>query len=270
MNRHEKSVLNQHPCFNRAAARWFTHIHLPVASGCNIKCNYCSRKFDCVNENAPGFITKTISPREALKKVHNMMRQDVRLRVVGVAGPGEALADKETMDTLSMLHSCYPNLIKCISTNGLMLEESLDLLQEFGVKTVTVTVNAIDPDIARKIYGWVFYKNKPHYGFAGASLLIDKQIAGIREANSRGILVKVNTVLIPGINDIHLKQVAITVRKAGAFVMNVIPLVPQAEFSLLPAPSGKMLYKTRRELAPVIRQTDCREQCLQDMRKIYC
>lgn len=35
MDGDEKSILNQHPCFNRAAARWFTHIHLPVAGGCN-------------------------------------------------------------------------------------------------------------------------------------------------------------------------------------------------------------------------------------------
>jgi nitrogen fixation protein NifB len=270
MNGDEKSILNQHPCFNRAAARWFTHIHLPVAGGCNIKCNYCSRKFDCANEGVPGVITKTLSPREALKKAHNMMRQDVRLRVAGVAGPGEALANKETLVTLSLLHCRYPNLIKCISTNGLLLEENLDSLQEFGVKTLTVTVNAVDPDIARKIYGWVFYENKPHYGVAGASLLIKKQIAGIREASSRGMLVKVNTVLIPGVNDIHMKQVALTVREAGAFIMNVIPFVPQAEFSLLQAPSGKMLHKARRKLAPIIRQADCQGQCLEDMKKTYC
>ena len=157
----EDFILNLHPCFNRAASRWFTRVHLPVARGCNVKCNYCSRKFDCANESPPGVISKTISPREALKKVHTMMRQDVRLRVAGVAGPGEALANKETMATLSLLHSRFPDLIKCVSTNGLMLEENLDSLQEFGVKTITVTVNAVDHNIARLIYGWVFYKNKP-------------------------------------------------------------------------------------------------------------
>lgn len=266
----EKSILNQHPCFNKAAARWFTHIHLPVASGCNIKCNYCARKFDCVNESVPGVVTKIISPREALKKVHNMMRQDVRFQVAGIAGPGEALANKETIATLRLLHCRYPSLIKCISTNGLMLEENLDLLQEFGVRTIAVTVNAVDPEIAKKIYRWVFYGGKPYYGVAGASLLIKKQVAGIRDASSRGMLVKVNTVLIPGVNDIHLKDVAITLKEAGAFIMNVIPLVPHAEFSQLQAPGGKMLYRTKRELAPIIRQSACQEQCMEDMKKSHC
>lgn len=269
MTSQEKLILSQHPCFNRAAGRWFVRLHLPVATGCNMKCHYCSRVYDCANENSPGVISKIISPREALKRVHNTMRQDERLRVVGVAGPGEPLANPETLETLERVHQRYPKLIKCVSTNGLMLEEKLEKLQAAGVKTISVTINAVNTSIVRSIYAWIFYNNRPLHGIEGAELLIKKQLAGIREARKRGIPVKVNTVLIPGINDLHLKEVAMAVKEAGAFMMNIIPVVPHAELSLIQAPSGRMLYRARQELAPIIRQTEQCSSCREDVPTVH-
>ena len=43
-----------HPCFNAKVKGQFGRVHLPVAPKCNILCNYCNRKFDCVNESRPG------------------------------------------------------------------------------------------------------------------------------------------------------------------------------------------------------------------------
>jgi nitrogen fixation protein NifB len=45
----------------------------------------------------------------------------------------------------------------------------------------------------------------------------------------RGILVKVNSVMIPGINDEHLKEVSRIVKSKGAFLHNVMPLIAEAE-----------------------------------------
>jgi len=266
MSSDEKVILSQHPCFNHHAGRWFTRLHLPVATCCNIKCRYCSREYDCVNENSPGTASRPLPPWLVLKRVRNILNQDERIRVIGVAGPGEPLASRETMDTLKRVHKHYPHIIKCVSTNGLMLEDSLDQLQSVGVKTITVTVNAVDPIIGCKIYSYVFYDNKPYYGFAGAKLLLKKQLAGIREAKKRGMLVKVNSVLIPGINHHHLNQVAIAVKEAGAFIMNLIPFYPQAELAFIPAASDSLIFGTRQELEPIIRQTKQCRQCLVNYR----
>jgi len=46
---------------------------------------------------------------------------------------------------------------------------------------------------------------------------------------ARGILVKVNSVLIPGVNDEHLKEVSRIVKAKGAFLHNVMPLIAEAE-----------------------------------------
>jgi len=77
-----------------------------------------------------------------------------------LAGPGEPLAGTRALDVLNEVHRRRPQLIKCISTNGLKLEESIDGLQSAGIRTVTVTVNAVDPLVGMKIYRWVSYGNK--------------------------------------------------------------------------------------------------------------
>jgi nitrogen fixation protein NifB len=46
---------------------------------------------------------------------------------------------------------------------------------------------------------------------------------------ARGILVKVNSVMIPGVNDEHLKEVSKVVKGKGAFLHNVMPLIAEAE-----------------------------------------
>jgi len=261
MTSDEKSILSQHPCFSHKAGRWFTRLHLPAATSCNIRCRYCSREYDCVNENRPGVASRPLLPRSVLKRVYNILSQDERIRVIGVAGPGEPLASDEAIDALKRVHERYPHIIKCVSTNGLMLEDSLDQLESVGVKTITVTVNAVDPIIGSKICSAVFYNDKPFQGLAGAKLLLNKQLAGIREASRRGMLVKVNTVLIPGINHYHLHRVAIAVKEAGAFIMNLIPFFPQAEFTLLPATSEGILDGAKHELERIIPQTKQSYQC---------
>jgi len=76
-----------------------------------------------------------------------------------------------------------------------------------GVDHVTVTVNALDADIAAQIYPWLWVDGSRLEGRAAAAILLERQQAGIRLLTARGILVKINSVLIPGINDRHLPAV---------------------------------------------------------------
>jgi nitrogen fixation protein NifB len=45
---------------------------------------------------------------------------------------------------------------------------------------------------------------------------------------ARGVLVKVNSVMIPGINDAHLVEVNRAVKARGAFLHNIMPLISEA------------------------------------------
>lgn len=61
------------------------------------------------------------------------------------AGPGDTLATDYALETFRLVKEHHPELIKCMSTNGLLLYERADEIIEIGVESVTVTVNAVDP-----------------------------------------------------------------------------------------------------------------------------
>ena len=52
-----------HPCFGGDHSK-AGRIHLPVAPGCNIKCGFCERRFDCANESRPGVTSKVLTPEQ--------------------------------------------------------------------------------------------------------------------------------------------------------------------------------------------------------------
>ncbi len=41
-----------------------------------------------------------------------------------------------------------------------------------------------------------------------------------------GMLVKVNSVMVPGVNDKHLPMVAKRAKECGAYIINIIPFIP--------------------------------------------
>ncbi|MCK4242990.1 MAG: nitrogenase molybdenum-iron cofactor biosynthesis protein, partial [Dehalococcoidia bacterium] len=57
------------------------------------------------------------------------------------------------------------------------------------------------------------------------------------KAVDRGFSAKVNTVLIPGVNDKQMPQLARRVREAGAGVLNIMPLIPCGKMKELRAPT---------------------------------
>jgi MoaA/NifB/PqqE/SkfB family radical SAM enzyme len=146
-----------------------------------------------------------------------------------VAGPGDSLANEETFKFFEKLAEEQPDLIKCMSTNGLLLPKYADKLAELGVNSVTVTINAIDPDIAKDIYSFIKYEGKVYKGREAVEILIKNQLEGVEKAAANGLVVKVNSVLIPGLNDEHIVEIAKEVKKRGASLMNILPLIPLAK-----------------------------------------
>ena len=162
--------IQEHPCFSKNASHLFGRIHLAVAPKCNIQCNYCIRKFDCVNESRPGVTSKVLTPGEALERVREVLEQVHYIKVVAVAGPGEPLYNEETFETFGLVKEEFPHLIRCMSTNGLLLPDRIDDIEELGISNVTVTLNAIDPNIGKNIYSFVNYEGKRYKGLEEAEI----------------------------------------------------------------------------------------------------
>lgn len=203
-------------------------IHLPVSPGCNIACRFCDRTINDV-ENRPGVTSKVITPKEALEVLDKALKLCPEITVAGIAGPGDTLATDYALETFRLIRERYPKLIKCMSTNGLLLYERADEIIDVGIDSLTVTVNAVDPEIEAKLNKFIIYHGKRYEGAKGAQILIENQLKGIKKVAEAGMTIKVNSVLVPGINDEHIETIAKTVKEAGASIYNIIPLIPQYE-----------------------------------------
>lgn len=237
-----ETVFKEHPCFGPCKQNK-GRIHLPVAPGCNIECRFCDRKIND-DEQRPGVTSTVLEPEEAAHFIDLALEKCPEITVVGIAGPGDTLATDRALKTFRLIKDKYPKLIKCMSTNGLLLDEKADEVIEL-VDTLTVTVNAVDPEIEAKINNRIAYHGKIYTGIDAAEILIKNQLSGIRKVSKAGTLVKVNTVLVPGVNDKHIEDVAATVKTAGASIYNIIPLIPQNEMKDLSAPTCEELYQAR-------------------------
>ena len=259
--------MREHPCFDSEAHERIGRVHLPVAPRCNIHCRFCERVV-CASqcEQHPGWARKLLTPSEAMELVRRLVRaHPAEPFVVGVAGPGEPLANAATLQVLRQVHEVFPSLLKCVSTNGLLLEQSLPELLKAGVRTLTVTVNAPDSAIGQHIYAWVRHQGKTLRGVEAAELLIACQTRGIEMALRAGLAVKVNTVLIPGINDQHVVRLARRLASLGVHLMNIMPLIPGGAMANRRAPTRQELQLARSSCGQVIWQFDKCRQCSADV-----
>ena len=201
-------------------------MHVAVAPACNIQCNYCNRKYDCANESRPGVVSERLAPEQGARKVLAVARKAPQLSVLGIAGPGDALYDcRHTKATFDAVAKLRPDLKLCLSTNGLAPPDHVDEIVNMNIDHVTVTINMVNPEIGARIYPWIFYKNRRLTGLEAARILHERQMLGLEMLTARKMLVKVNSVTIPGVNDAHLLDVNRAVKARGAFFHNIMPLI---------------------------------------------
>jgi nitrogen fixation protein NifB len=219
-----------------------------VAPDCNIQCNYCNRRYDCVNESRPGVTSRILEPGDVIAHLGVLLRSWPDISVVGIAGPGDALCDPErTLETIRAVRRTWPGLLLCLSTNGLNLSGHIDELIDAGATHITVTVNAVDPSVAERIYAWVRLNGVVYRGREAAGLLLDRQQNALFRLRSKNITVKVNTVVLPGINDDHVGAIAAKVAGFGVEMMNCLPVLPVADtpFAELAMPSPAVMKDIR-------------------------
>ncbi len=256
-----------HPCFSIEAAHKFARLHLPVAPECNIKCSYCNREFDCVNESRPGVTSSLLSPETAMRRVRLIKKKFSNLKIIGIAGPGDALANSEaTFKTLRLIREYDKGIEFCLSTNGINLVKYLDEIKETGVKYITITINSRRVEIARTLYRWAEDKEVFLKGARAAKFILQKQEEALDALKGSGIYVKVNTVYIPGVNDIEIEDIVRFVKDKGAKIVNIMPFVPTpgTYFENFPMVSRKTLNQVQRKMSSILSQMRHCRQCRAD------
>lgn len=206
-----------------------------------------------------------MSPKAAVERAIKEIKKDPRIEIVAVSGPGEPLANPETFETIELIRKYQENIHLCLSTNGTLLANNIDWLVKMGFKTLTVSVSTINPETASLIYEWARLSERTLTGSYMGSKVVEAQIRGISRAARAGIFVKVNSILIPTINDHDIILLAKTIADAGASLQNIIPLVPNDRLAGVTAPKKEEIEALRNQAATYIDQFRHCYQCRSDV-----
>jgi len=110
-----RKKVHNHPCYSEEAHHYYARMHVAVAPACNIQCHYCNRKYDCANEPRPGVVSELLTPEQAVKKIIVVAAKIPQMTVLGIAGPGDPLANPErTFATFRSLTESAPDIKLCV------------------------------------------------------------------------------------------------------------------------------------------------------------
>lgn len=253
-----------HPCYSEKAHRYYSRLHLPVAPKCNIQCNYCNRKYDCVNESRPGVTSQLLTVDQSFQRVMQIASKRQDLSVVGIAGPGDALANpQKTFETFRRIRHSFPDLSLCLSTNGLELVNYIDEIIETKVNHVTVTINTTNPATAAQVYANVMVDGKRRSDKQAMTEFLYRQRQGVKLLIQAGILVKINSLLMPGINDHELVGLSKKLKMMGITLHNIMPLMAKPEY-------GSLFGKQERPTPTHQQVEDIRQLCGIKNQMVHC
>ncbi len=253
---------SDNPCLARDARATIGRMHLPVAVRGNARRRW-------------GFQPSGLAlpPEEALARLQASMTAGADIRVVGITGPGDPLAEPApTLRTLHLVREAFPGMALCLSTNGLNSAAAAGgVAQELaglGLAHVTLLIDALDPEIVAALYAWIRPAKHTLPLPEAARELVASQAASIEALVAAGLRVKVNACIYPGVNDQHLPELARWAREQGASVMALVPFAPQAgaEHDGQPqAPNPDLVHDLRRQAMRHIALMPHFEECGQDI-----
>ncbi|MEW5821917.1 MAG: radical SAM protein [Cyanobacteriota bacterium] len=262
-----KADFIEHPCYNPDLLNKAGRIHLPIAPDCNMQCNYCNRKYSCINESRPGVCSKIITPEESGGYLKDKLKQHTETKVIGIAGPAETLANIDILyKTFTLLKKEYSGYLYCISTNGLVLPDNIDLIKEIGIDYITITINSLNIQSIVKIYDWVKYKNKVYQKYEAAEIILNQHKLALKVLKDSKIKYKINSILIPGINEDDIKEVACQGAIFSALAQNIMPVVAvkHTKFEFCSEVSLDLLQKVRKESSKYIKVITHCQRCRAD------
>lgn len=246
-----------HPCWSSSRRELWERIHLPIAKRCNLRCIYCDTLSGSCHSIGPGSSRTLFSVEDAWQILVREYRSRNNLHIVGISGPGEPLFNPETFRFLEKVKDSDMDLRICLSTNGTLLSRKIQELRRLGVASISISISTVTPEIAARIYG-------VHSVERGESI-IEQQLEGIRRAKDFHIPIKANTIFIPGINSGEMESIAQSIKEAGCFLQNIVPLVPRGELSNHRQPYPIEIEDARRKASIYMPQFCYCKQCRSDV-----
>jgi cyclic pyranopterin phosphate synthase len=189
--------------------RPITDLRIAITDHCNYKCVYCRTG----NEGA---LYADLPFTDYLRMARIFAGLGIKkIRITG----GEPLLRRGVVDFVRQLSKLRSRdgepLDLAITTNGHLLAEMAQPLKDAGLRRVTVSMDAVDPERFARI-------TRVPNGF-------DRVLAGIRAAQRAGLApVKVNCVLMRGFNEDQIIPFGMFAREEGV-VLRFIEFMPLEE-----------------------------------------
>ncbi len=190
--------------------RIVNYLRVSLTDFCNYRCSYCM----------PPFGVKA-KPREdilTLEEVYFIIRLFAQLGITKVRlTGGEPLLRPGVEGLIRSLNSLEPINDIAMTTNASLLAGRAKDLKKAGLKRVNISLDSLDEDVFRNLT-------------RGGELA--PVLAGVKDALEAGLGVKINVVLLKGINDKEIKDfIELTVdRPIDVRFIEAMPLGPTGDF----------------------------------------
>ena len=161
--------------------RTFKSLRVSITGDCNLACTYCDPSHRCEPEH-----NNELSAEKIVQLVKWLV--DVAgIKKVRLTGGEPLITPKIEYILPEMNRLAIEDL--GITTNGQLLSEKVDFLKQNGIKRLNISLDTLDPQRYLSITG-------------GGD--IQRTLAGIEEALSSKVKVKVNMVPVKGLNDTEI------------------------------------------------------------------
>ncbi len=157
--------------------RQITYLRLSVTDKCNMRCQYC------MSEDMQ-FLPK--SKVMSIEEIQEISEAFVELGIQKIRLTGGEPLVRKGVDQLIKSIGELPLNTFTLTTNGILLEKYLDTLIQAKVKRINVSLDAVDAQIFKQL---------------GRADELHQVLSGLATAKQHGIKVRLNSVIIEGIND---------------------------------------------------------------------
>lgn len=209
--------------------REIKHIRFSITSKCDYNCIYCDQE---------GFIPKTSELTvDEITKLCKILAEILNVTRIKFTG-GEPLCREEIVHIIKNVSDLHLYKDISMTTNGLLLYEKAEDLNNAGLNRINVSLGSLKPDVYKKIYG---------------SDSLRKVLKGLKKAKEVGFNpIKLNFVLMKGLNDTELETMLEFCGKNGY----ILQLIELHEVSDTIGGNGEFYKKYYLDIKPIIKELE--------------
>jgi cyclic pyranopterin phosphate synthase len=184
-----------------ALGRPLRDLRISVTDRCNFRCRYCMPE-EIYSQNYPFLQPNQMLSFEEIARLTRIFAS-MGVRKIRITG-GEPLLRKDLPELIRLLSSIRPVQDISLTTNGVLLKKQARILKEAGLRRINVSLDTLKDDTFTRL-------NSRNYR-------VKHVLEGIEAAAEAGLRVKINMVVIKGINDDEIVSFARYFRGSGHIV----------------------------------------------------